>query len=367
MKLQIPLLHSYILRSFFLAFGGALAAFVSLFVVFDFFERLKTFIKEGSTVLQSITYVFLKVPQVVHLMVPVAVLIATLISVGKLSQLSEMTAMRASGASVSWLIRPLVGAGLLISVLHFLAAETIVPWANEAVEQLYNIDIKKKDETGRLSRENFWYRKDRAFYGIGYYNSKDASLQQVSKLEFDEQFRLQRRTDAETAHWISPTIGWSMRGITETRFDRNGRIDLETFKRLPLVIGEKPADFYNMQREPEEMSTRQLGRYIAKLRSEGVPVAKYLVDLSAKFSFPLVNAIAVLLAFPFALRPSRSGKMTASFICGIGLGFAYHFVHAVCLSLGGAELIAVLPAAWAANVIFLCLGLYLVSGAEFAK
>ena len=367
MKISLPILYRYLLKSFFISFGGALLAFVSLFVMFDFFERLKTFIKEGSTVLQSLSYLVLKIPLVVHLMVPVAVLVATLLSIGKLSQQSEITAMRAAGVSISWLVRPLVVAGFIISILHFIAAETVVPWATEAVERLYAIDIKKNDEKGRLSRKDFWHRKDRTFFNIGFYDSRDATLQQVSRLEFDPQFRLTHREDADSAQWISPQVGWSMRGITEIQFERSGKFQLESFKRLPLVIDEKPADFYNMQREPEEMNSRQLRKYIDKLRSEGVPVARYLVDLAAKFSFPLVNMIAVLLAFPFALKTSRSGKMTASFLSGIGLGFAYHLFHAVALSLGGAELLPVMSAAWAANILFLCVGVYLIGGAEFGR
>jgi len=360
-------LHRYLLRSFFAAFVGALFAFVALFVVSDFFERLRTFMREDATFLQIVTYVLLRVPLIVHLMTPVAVLVAVLISMGKLSQLSEITAMRAMGASVKWLVLPLVCAGFCISVFHFIAAETIVPWATESVERLYTFDIKKKLEKGRLSRENFWYRKDNAFYSIGFYDSKNATLKGVSKLEVASDFRLRRRTDAEEAEWGSPRIGWSMKGITETSFDRSGKPQLESFKRLPLVIDEKPADFYRMQREPEEMNTRELGRYIAKLRSEGVPVAKYLVDLAAKYSFPFINTIAILLSFPFALRSSRSGKLTASFLTGLGVGFAYYFVHAICSSLGGAELLPVYTAAWGANILFLCLGLYLVGGAETSR
>lgn len=367
MKISIPVLHRYLLRHFFSSFLGCLFAFAALFVVFDFFDRLKTFIKEGSSAVQAVTYVLLKVPLVVHLMMPVAVLVATLISIGKLSQLSEITAMRSAGASVRWIVTPLLVVGVLLSICHFIAAETIVPWATESVEQLYHMDIKKKGEKGGLSRENFWYRKDDAFYSVGFYDSKDASLQEISKLEFDRQFRLARRTDAEDAQWISPQVGWSMRNITEVEFNRSGKMQLESFKKLPLVIDEKPADFYNMQREPEEMNTYQLRHYISKLRSEGVPVSKYLVDLAAKYSFPFVNAIAILIAFPFALRPSRSGKMTSSFIAGIGLGFAYHFFHAVCCSLGGAELLPLMASAWAANIIFLCVGLYLLGGAEMSR
>src|SRR4051812_39075402 len=101
---RIPLLQRYLLRHFISAFLGCLLAFVTLFTVVDFFERLRTFIKEGSTFFQASTYILLKIPMIVHLMTPVAVLVATLLAVGRLSQLSEITAMRASGASITWLV-----------------------------------------------------------------------------------------------------------------------------------------------------------------------------------------------------------------------------------------------------------------------
>ena len=364
---RIPILQRYLLRHFFSSFFGCLLAFVTLFIVFDFFERLKTFIKEGSTVLQALTYIFLKVPLVVHLMTPVAVLVATLLAVGRLSQLSEITAMRASGASVSWLITPLVCAGFSISLFQFVAGETLVPWATEAVEQLYHIDIKKKVEKGGLSRQNFWFRKDNSFFSMDEYDSSTAQLKGITRLDFDQQFRLRKRVDSDSAEWISSRVGWTSKNVAEVYFPDGNKVQLDTFKILPLVINENPADFYNMQRAPEEMTSRQLRAYIEKLRSEGVPVKKYLVELTAKFSFPLVNTIAVMLAFPFALQSARSGKLTRGFITGIGVGFAYHFVHAVCSSMGGAELIPVSAAAWGANIIFASIGVYLVAGTENAS
>jgi lipopolysaccharide export system permease protein len=363
--MRITILHRYLLRNFFYSFLGCLLAFVTLFTVFDFFERLKTFIKEGSTVFQAVTYILLKIPLIVHLMTPVAVLVATLLAVGRLSQLSEITAMRASGASINWLILPLIVAGLFISVLQFAAGETLVPWATQAVSELYHLDIKKKVEKGGLSRENFWFRKDNSFYSVDSYDSSTAKINGVTRLDFDRQFRLKKRVDSESAEWVSGRVGWTAKNTSEIEFENGNKVKLESFKILPLVLSEKPSDFYNMQRGPEEMTSTELRNYIDKLRSEGVPVIKYLVNLSAKFSFPLVNAIAIMLAFPFALQSARSGKLTKGFITGIGIGFAYHFVHAVSSSLGSAELIPVTAAAWGANIIFACVGIFLVAGAEY--
>ena len=364
---RIPILQRYLLRSFFSSFFGCLLAFVTLFTVFDFFERLKTFIKEGSTILQAATYIFLKIPLIIHLMTPIAVLVATLLAIGRLSQLSEITAMRASGASVNWLITPLLGAGFLISIFQFVAGETIVPWATEAVEELYHFDIKKTVEKGGFNRENFWFRKDNSFYSVDEYDSSTGQLHGITRLDFDRQFRLTKRVDGDSAEWVSPRVGWSSKNISEVEFESDNRLQLESFKMLPFVISEKPMDFYNMKREPDEMTSAQLKVYIDKLRSEGVPVNKYLVELAAKFSFPLVNTIAIALAFPFALQSARSGKLTRGFITGIGVGFAYHFVHAVSSSLGGAELIPVTAAAWGANILFASIGAYLVGGAEHAS
>lgn len=362
----LPLLHRYLLRQFIVAFLGCLFAFVSLFLVFDFFDQIRVFVREGTGVGLAAAYLFFKIPLIVQLMTPMAMLLGTLLSVGRLAQLSEVTAMRACGVSVGWIAKPLLLAGLAISVVMFLSGETIVPWATDYVEELYHLGIRNKAASGKYSREHFWYRAENAFYNIGYYDSRTATLTDISTYEYDTAFRLMRRIDAKSADWVSPRIGWTMHDAVEIAFAPDGKVEMSHFDQIPLVIGEKPADFYNMQKTPESMSYLALRQYIQKLQTQGVPVTPYVVQLAAKISFPLVNMIAVLLAFPFALTPARSGSMTLGFAAGVSVGFAYYFIHAIVTSLGSAELIPVLPAAWAANVIFLCVGGYLLAGAESA-
>ncbi|MCB0322964.1 MAG: LPS export ABC transporter permease LptG [Bdellovibrionales bacterium] len=363
---RLTLLERYLLRQFFGVFFICLFAAVSLFLVFETFERMRVFVKEGSTVLHAVQYLLYKVPLILHLMTPVAVLVATLLSVGRLSQLSEITAMRACGASILSLAKPLIAAGALISVLMFLAGETVVPWATQRVEDIYNLDIRKRDEKGKFSRANFWYRDRSTFYRIGFYDSTSSMLQGISILEIDPNFKLQRRIDAEQATWDkNPQIGWTMSDVTETRVREDGTFAVERYAKLPLIIKERPSDFYDMRREAETLSFAELGRYIEKLRNEGVPVTRYLVDQASKLSFPAVNLIVVLVAFPFALIPARSGSLSMSFMAGITIGFGYHVVHAISTSLGAAELIPVLASAWSANIILGSIGGYLVAGAEY--
>jgi len=362
--IQLNTLQRYVLQSFLSAFFLCLFAAVSLFVVFDLFERMRTFVREGATVLAAVSYITYKIPLIVQLMTPVAVLIATLFGIGRLSRQSEITAMRACGVSIVSLAKPLLYAGFIISALMFVAGESIIPIAAERVEEIYQLDIKKKIEKGSWSRANFWFRSENQFYNVGYYDSRSSDLKGIAIFEFDDDFVLKKRIDAREASWQGAAIGWTMKDVIEKTFDAEGKLRLSRFEQLPLVIDETPKDFYNRKREPETMSYVELGEYIEKLQDEGVPVTNYLVDRAAKIAFPFVNMIVVLIAFPFALTPARSGTMTLSFIAGVSIGFGYHVVHAISTSLGAAELIPITSAAWTANILLGCLGGYLMAGAE---
>ncbi len=359
--LRPSMLQRYVLRSFFTVLILCLLGSVILFLVFDLFERIDLFIKEGVALALIFEYTSYKIPLIVNLMLPVALLIATILSIGRLSQLSEITAMRACGVSLFRVVRPLMFVGFAAAVISFVAGETIIPSATRRVDEIYNLDIKKKAEKGKYSRANFWYRKGSRFYNVGLYDSRNSTLQGVSVIELDGNFRLERRTDAREAKWGgSAQVGWTMFDVIETVVDKKGNFDSSAFASTPLLIDEEPADFYNMERNAETMSYRELRDYLAKQRAEGVSVTAYLVNLAAKISFPLVNAIVVIIAFPFALVSARAGNLALSFIAAVSIGFGYYIVHALSLSLGNAELIPVLPAAWTANILFGSLGGYLM-------
>ncbi|MCC6221491.1 MAG: LPS export ABC transporter permease LptG [Deltaproteobacteria bacterium] len=360
------ILQGYIVRQFLNALVLCLAVSLSIFFVFDLFERINLFFKEYATFAQIASYMLFKIPLIAHLMTPVAVLIATLVSIGQLAQKSELTAMRACGVSMFRIALPLICIGALISAIMFISGETIVPWATNRVEEIYNFDIRKKAQTGKVSKANFWYRKDNKFYSIDFYDSRSATLQGVTIFEMTDNFALAGRIDAEEVVWKGPAMRWLMKNVVETSFNLEGRPNVSRFQTLPLVISEKPKDFYEIKLRPETMSYWELGNYIEKLQREGGAVSKYLVDLNAKLSFPLITVIVILVAFPFALLPARSGSLTKSFIAGISLGFGYYFVHAFSTSLGAAELIPAFPAAWTATILLGCLGGYLIAGADFA-
>lgn len=364
--LRISLIHRYILERYLTVFFISLFAAVTLFLVFEMLDRMSVFVKEGATLWQILQYIFFKIPLVIQLMLPVSAMVATLISIGRLSQLSEITAMRAGGLSVTYLVRPLLVVGVLLSGFGYLLSETIVPAATKKLDEVYHLDIRRKVEKGTFSRSNFWYREGNKFINVGHYDSKNAKLNDVSVYEVNPDFTIGRRIDAKEASFgKSSLVGWTLNGATETQLSAEDRFSSSRFRQIPLVTKKEPQDFYNMEVNTDALSSSALRRHAESLAAEGVPTTKLMVDLAAKKAFPLVCLIVIMTAFPFALIPARSGNLSVAFLAGISLGFLYYVVHAFSLSLGNGELIPITAAAWSANILLGCLGGYLLTGADY--
>jgi lipopolysaccharide export system permease protein len=89
---------------------------VIIFVLFVQFllRAVDRFLGKGLDVLTILEYLFLNLAWIVALAVPMAVLIATLMSFGRLSEDNEITAMRTSGISFLTIIRPALIFGLVV-------------------------------------------------------------------------------------------------------------------------------------------------------------------------------------------------------------------------------------------------------------
>ncbi len=362
------ILDKYILSEFFSVLFLCVLASTGLFLVFDTFERIKVFISYSTPLGTALFYLLLKIPLILQLMLPIATLIAVLISIGRLSQKSEITAMRACGMSVLRIYSPIFKSTIILSLIMFLNGELLVPKATERVEEIFQFEIKQKHLTGKLDRTNFWIREGNSFLNIDFYNTKEKTINGVTLLNFSDQFELLRRVDAKKGEWHdSSYIGWNLESAIEIAPEEEGdkKLNISAFTRIPLESSKTPQDLYNLQRPADSFGYFELKKYIKKLKLESVPTRKYEVDLMSKISFPFVCIVAGMLALPFSLASSRSGALTKSFIYGVSIGFSYYITHALLCSFAGAGMIPVILGAWAGNVIIGSLGLYLLGGAEF--
>ena len=125
------MLDRYIVRQFFVNAVFALFAVTVIFVVIDALEHLDDFIDKQATMTIVAQYYFYFIPEIVKLIMPVALLLASLFVTARLSTQYELTAMKASGISLYRIMIPYVVVALLVSIASVYFNGWIVPSANK--------------------------------------------------------------------------------------------------------------------------------------------------------------------------------------------------------------------------------------------
>lgn len=357
-------IHQYVTREIVRNVALASAAFCFLFLIFDFFDRIDNIITEDASLWTGCLYFLLKIPFLFNITLPIAMLVGTLFTIGIFAKNAELTAMRAAGLRVAWIARPVLVLAFVLSLLSMLLTETVIPYTNRRVREIYNIDIKEKDKTGTFSRSDFWWRDDDTFYSANMFDSRTNQLLNLSVFEVNEDNKIIERTDATSVQWLGETFGWTMQNVIQHHFHQGQMPDRQQLPSLPLIIDKEPADFYTAKTDPYTMSFLELRHFIQEQTANGIATRGYLADLYAKISFPFVTFFCALIVIPFALRPARSGSMAFSFIAGIIIAFGYFVIHSFSLAMGRAEMWNPLLAAWSANLLMGFVGLVLNLGSE---
>jgi len=348
----------FILSSFWKNLLIGLLTFILIYITVDFNEEIDDFLDHDATIMQVASYYFFRLPWIIMLTHPVAVLLSTVFSLGKMSRNNELTAFIASGTPLIRLAMPLLLSALLISVLSIGLNEMIVPPANHRAENIMKYDIMKEKtrNTSRTKKDLFYQGKSNVTY---YAEKYDVKLKAFTNLVVQnyEKSHLKKRIDAEKGFWNGSE--WVLlKGVTRTFSEGEERSEQFT-RRTVKWLKVKPEDLTKEQLEPEEMNYFQLKEYIDKIRRQGGNTNKYEVDLHFKFSFPLTSFLFAVIGVSFS-----SGKRSPSIATGFGLtlvvSFVYYGILRIGQALGQSGLIPPVISAWGVNIIFCILGAMLL-------
>ena len=121
-----------------------LAVLVMLVLVLQMLDLLGQTAKilghPGNGESELLTYVSLRVPQLISRFMPYSVLLATIITLATLNQNSEVISMKASGLSAHQILAPLLITALAVSVVSFAFNERIVTRATATLDAWEDAD-----------------------------------------------------------------------------------------------------------------------------------------------------------------------------------------------------------------------------------
>jgi LPS export ABC transporter permease LptG len=299
-------------------------------------------------------------PQYIYYIIPLAVLVAALVTISVLTKNNELVIMKACGVSLYRIALPMIVCAVLAGGALFGLEETILGPSNRQAETLNRVMRGRALINTALSRQ--WVAGQRGeIYHYDFIDTQTLRMLGVSVFAFSpEMERLTQRTYAESANAVSrDSPSWHLaRGWTRT-FGVTGAPD--AFTTFEMVDRDLDAASAFVAEAPDArfMGYRQLRTYTERLRASGFDVLPQDVALAAKAAFPFVTIIMTLMAVPFAVMTGRGGAMAAIGV-GIGLALTYWIAISVFAAMGTGGLVAPVLAAWAPNMLFGAAAVYLL-------
>lgn len=348
------LIDKYLLREFVLPFFYSFDAFLLLFIVVDLFENLGKFIQYHAKPAQVLSYYLTILPEAVVLMIPIALLLATLFCLSSLGKHNELIALRAGGVSVQRLAVPLFAVGIIAVLGVFAINEIFVPTAR------VRGDMFMSDLSGRTTRgvlDNFFFanaRANRDWYARRF----NTQARQLEAVEIHQHYADNKtplfELFAQEAVWTNGLWEFREADIYDHRLPGSPLIRV-TATNLP-TIAETPRQLALEGRKPDQLKTAELRRQITNVQDPR-RLAEYRVTFHDRYAFPMTSLIVICLAFPLGVRTSRRGGAMLSVGTALLLVVAFFFLTQFSLALGRGEHLPAAVAAWLTNAIFAAIGL----------
>lgn len=341
----------YIIQSLFPPFLFGVGVFTVLLVAGDvLFYLANLIVNQGVSLWVAFRLFLYKLPEVIVMTLPMSMLLATLLSFGKMSSHGEIIALRSIGISFYRTLFPVVVMAVLVALFSFAFNETVVPLTRRAVSNLLEREVRGK---ALPLKEDVFFREvengelKRVVY-VSKVNVKTGYLRGVLIQEF-ESGRLRRIITAEDG--FVENGSWVLNDGGIYGLDINGKVTTAgSFKRQIMKFSFSSAKLDSTGKEPHEMTLRELRENIELLKAQGISTSRLEVKYYQRFAIPWASVVFVLVGAPLAVSHHRTSSSV-----GVGLSVLIIFVYYVLLSLGqalgdGGEIPPVL-AAWLPNIL----------------
>jgi len=358
----MTIINKYISREISRYFGIVLVVVISIYVVVDFLEKIDDFLEAGLSLSKAISFFLFKIPFITAQITPIGLLIAVLIVFGLMNKNNEIVALKSSGASIYNLLKPVLLIGLLLSIVLFILSEIIVPIATAKANRIWLGEVRKESVVASKEK-NIWMKDGNLIAHIRYYNPSNKTMHGITLNRFDDNFRLLERVDAKMG--VFEQGSWILNDVIEQHLNEADGNYIVTFQNRRIeTLNLLPDDLKRVVKKSEEMSFTELLAYIKKIEAKGYDVTPYRIDLYAKIAFPLVCIIMCMVGAGIALRGRIKEGLPVSIAYGLGTAFLYWIFYSFCMSLGYGKMLPPVIAAWTANFVFLCFGVFLLLNAE---
>ncbi len=363
--MHVRILDKYIFREVCKAFLFGICAFSAVFIGSGTLFKIAKYITDYGASLSAVVKVFVfGLPNVIMWTFPMSMLLATLLTFGRLSSSSEITAMKSCGIGFFRIATPAIILGFFVSIAAILFNEHVVPWANTAYRNVVYYEIQGK--SGAKSQDHIILKdiKDGQIQRLLYarrYDADSQSLQSITLQEFDGAGKVSHVENAEYAEFTGKE--WVMHnGMLYDISDGESEHTLR-FNTQVLPINASPRQIVREQKDPEELTMKELKAQIRIMKTQYVDTSKLETELYQRITVPMASLIFALVGVPLGLQPTRNSS-SAGFAMSVIIIFFYYALMTMANAIGRSGALSPMLAVWIPIVVGLIAGLFLIRKAS---
>jgi lipopolysaccharide export system permease protein len=363
-----PTLRRYFLREVAVPFVYGIGVFTFILLIARMLKLVELVVNRGVSPLEIgklFTYIL---PTFFEVTVPMALLLAVLLSFGRLSADSEIIALKTSGISLYQMMKPVMLFTAGVTVLSLFLALYARPWGNAKLKAgLYEI-AKTRASAGLTERV---FNDDFAGLVIYVEHIQPPGDQLAGVLIADSRDPAQRNTvlakrgflvSNEEAHSVTLRL---MEGTIHT-FEPDAKsyhkTDFAVYD-VTLNLAAALAKFSQREKDAQEMTLGELRAAIREKRQAGRSATSELIELHRKFSLPCACLVFGLVAIPLGIQPARAVR-SRGFAVSLGLIFLYYLLLSTGETMAEKGALSPAVALWMPNGVFALLGIALFAAAS---
>ncbi|MBI2605771.1 MAG: LPS export ABC transporter permease LptG [Deltaproteobacteria bacterium] len=354
----MKLIDRYIIVEFVRNFLLALIILTFVFFVSDY---LRGVWDAEVTAAALFRYSAMQIPQIMCQMVPAAAMLGTMTTLSLMNRRNELTAIHASGISLTHVSFLIFGAIFIACCLTLVTYDRVVPPLTRQRMVYYWKNIKgRKDFSLDIKATKIWYRSKNYIYNLRLFDKKRNAIEGIGIYLFDKDFRLMQHLEAETAQY-EPGGAWVLRKGMMTVFPEESRFPLsKNFSEKRIRLPESPKDFLEIEKQVETLRIKELWGFIRRNKNAGIDTKFYEVDFHSRLAISFIPLVMGLLAVPFSVRPKQQGGLGRDLAVCVGLIFLYWLMFSVSLTMGRSGTIVPWLSVWGPSALFLAAGILLI-------
>lgn len=355
--------YFYILKETLPIFFIGLLTFTVILLMDKILKLIELIVTRGVSFSKILMLLLFISPSFLVFTIPMAFLLGTLLSFGRLSGDSEITAFKASGISLYQLFLPIS----ILSIIAYLFTSFLVfyglPWGNRGfIATIYLIaqskaDIEIKERVFNDVFDGLVVYVDKVpiqgkrIEGVLIYDERDK--EKVNTIFAKEGFL---NSDPKSQEVVLRLLSGDIHRF-EPKTKVYQKMKFDTYD-LKLELGKTFAAMGKKLKE-HEMSIDEIKEKIEKMKKKGEDTTGQEVELHKRYAIPFACIVFGLIGVPLGIQPRRSAR-SYGFILGILILMTYY------MSLTASEILAMrktIPpflAGWAPNLLFSGLGVYLL-------